>query len=278
MGRIRGEFLASPLALAALFTAAVWPLVGSGPARAAPACPRMTVVGHRGSPATAPENTMASFAAAVRDGADWLETDVLVSKDGVPVILHDSTLERLTGTAGRVADLTVAELDRLRITVGPGDPQPIPHLTDLLDWVRAAGVHLLLEIKEIGRPEDATTIGRLAAASGADIEITSFYPEHLKAAHAAAPDLPLTLIQGSWYARDPEGLPLAAVAVEHVLATPERTRAEHAAGRAVYGWIANDSGTWQTLRANGVDALITDAPGAARAWLDQQPTSCGGSA
>ncbi|MER5865836.1 glycerophosphodiester phosphodiesterase [Kitasatospora sp. NPDC002040] len=253
--------------ICALTVLLAWPSTASAPASG---CPRPAVVGHRGSPVNAPENTMAGFAAAVRDGADWIETDVLTTKDGVPVLFHDPTVERLTGGTGRVADLTAAELDRLRVTVGPGPPEPIPRLTELLDRLRGRRTRLLLEIKEIARPEDATVIGRLAAASGADVELYSFYPQHLRTAHAAAPRLPVTLIQSSWYAQDPAGLPLAALSLEHVLATPERIRTEHAAGRAVYAWTVDDSRSWETLLGAGADALITDTPGAARRWLDER--------
>ncbi|MFJ8042599.1 glycerophosphodiester phosphodiesterase [Kitasatospora sp. NPDC096147] len=275
-GRTGTLLLSALLALAAAFpiSSEVVLAVSSDSAetteRAAP-CPRIAVVGHRGAPGLAPENTLASFDAALRAGADWLEADVLVSKDGVPVVIHDPTVDRVTGGTGRgrVADLRIAELDRLSVRVGPGGPQPIPRLTQLLDRLRGSRARLLLEIKDVGRAEDAAEIGRLAAASGARVELYSFYPQHLRAARSAAPGLPATLLQASWYARDPEGLPLRAVSLENVLVTPERIRAERAAGRRVYAWTVDDPAAWDRLAEIGADAVITDDPGAARARFDR---------
>ncbi|MFI5530489.1 glycerophosphodiester phosphodiesterase [Kitasatospora sp. NPDC051853] len=283
MGRTGSVLLSSLLVLAAVLpisSEVVLP-VSADTAEAvkeATTCPRVQVAGHRGAPAVAPENTMASFDAALREGADWLETDVLVSRDGVPVLIHDPTVDRVTGGTGHgeVAGLRIAELDRLRVTVGPGGPQPIPHLTELLDRLRGTEVRLLLEIKDVGGPADAALIGRLAAVSGVRVELYSFRPEHLRAAHGAAPGLPLTLLQASWYARDPEGLPLHAVSLERVLATPERIRAEHAAGRRVYVWTVDDPAAWDELAERGVDAVITDTPGAARSRLDRDCPRRGG--
>ncbi|MGW2399520.1 glycerophosphodiester phosphodiesterase [Kitasatospora sp. NPDC001664] len=276
MGRTGTVLLTSLLALAAALpiSSDVVPAATTGAGERATACSRVPVVGHRGAPTVAAENTMASFEAALREGADWLETDVLVSRDGVPVLMHDPTVDRVTGGTGHgaVADLRIAELDRLRVTVGPGGPQPIPHLAELLDRLRGTGVRLLMEIKDVGRPEEAALIGRLAgaaAASGTEVELYSFHPQYLRAAHAAAPDLPVTLLQASWSAREPEELPLYAVSLEQVLATPERIRAEHAAGRRVYVWTVNDPDGWSRAAEHGADAVITDTPGAARARLDR---------
>ena len=74
---------------------------------------RPLIIAHRGSSALAPENTLGAFRRAIDDGADGVEFDVRLSKDGVPVVIHDSTLGRTTGIKKRVADLTAEELSRL---------------------------------------------------------------------------------------------------------------------------------------------------------------------
>src|SRR5512134_1609461 len=68
---------------------------------------------HRGASAAAPENTMAAFRAAEAAGADGIELDVHLSRDGVPVVIHDATLERTTTGTGRVAARSVAALQSL---------------------------------------------------------------------------------------------------------------------------------------------------------------------
>lgn len=71
------------------------------------------IIAHRGSKGTRPENTLPAFAAALTDGADGIETDVHLSKDGHLIIIHDETVERTTNGTGRVTDLTLAQLKRL---------------------------------------------------------------------------------------------------------------------------------------------------------------------
>src|SRR5919199_4154952 len=74
---------------------------------------RVSVVGHRGAMGHCPENTLASFARALELGADWIECDVHLSRDGVPVVIHDETLDRTTSGHGPVHAHTLAELKRL---------------------------------------------------------------------------------------------------------------------------------------------------------------------
>jgi glycerophosphoryl diester phosphodiesterase len=75
--------------------------------------PRPLVIGHRGASADAPENTIAAFELALEQGADGIELDVHLSRDGQPVVIHDFTLERTTDGAGPVSELGVRELKRL---------------------------------------------------------------------------------------------------------------------------------------------------------------------
>ena len=73
------------------------------------------IIGHRGSSAVAPENTLAAFDQAFEDGADGIELDVRLSRDGVPVVIHDATLKRTGRDARAVADMTIAELGRAEV-------------------------------------------------------------------------------------------------------------------------------------------------------------------
>ena len=93
----------------------------------APARPR--VFAHRGLATEAPENTLLAFAHAVGVGADYIETDVQVSRDGVAIIAHDTDLTRVAGRELRVDQLTLAELRRIDLGHGQG----FCSLTDALD-------------------------------------------------------------------------------------------------------------------------------------------------
>lgn len=78
-----------------------------------PTVPEFLIIAHRGASAAAPENTMASFKKAHQLGALMIELDVTLSKDGVPVVIHDEKLNRTTNGKGKVADFTLAELKKL---------------------------------------------------------------------------------------------------------------------------------------------------------------------
>src|SRR5919202_5121590 len=104
---------------------------------------RVWVVGHRGAMGHCPENTLASFERGLELGADWIELDVHLSRDGALVVIHDETLDRTTNGSGLVKDHTLAQLERL----DAGGGQRIPTLDEILEWARANGVVLDIEIK-----------------------------------------------------------------------------------------------------------------------------------
>jgi glycerophosphoryl diester phosphodiesterase len=117
------------------------------------------VIAHRGDSAHRPENTLASFASALALGADFVEFDVQLTRDGHVVVIHDPTLERTTDGTGRVADHTLAELRRL----SAGCPQRfgdayrgerIPTLSEVLGMLRDRAV-ATIEIKHDAVTADA---------------------------------------------------------------------------------------------------------------------------
>ncbi len=103
---------------------------------------KVLVLGHRGFPALYPENTMVSFRKAIEFGADGLETDVRMSKDGVPFIFHDDNFQRLAGNQSKTCELTISEIRELRV-----NGEQIPTLEEFLKWF-PEDKFLNLEIKE----------------------------------------------------------------------------------------------------------------------------------
>src|SRR5438034_11608409 len=96
------------------------------------------IVGHRGAAGVAPENTLPSFAAAWAAGVAWVETDVRLTRDGVPVLLHDAALDRTTTARGEVSGLTWDEVRHADAGVRFGPTfagKPIPRLEELLEAV-----------------------------------------------------------------------------------------------------------------------------------------------
>ena len=103
------------------------------------------VVGHRGAPAQAPENTLLSFQRAIAIGVDWIEFDLRRTRDGVLVVIHDDTVDRTTDGRGKVGELTLNELRQLDAGVG----QKIPSLRQVIGLARGR-VKMDMEIKEAG--------------------------------------------------------------------------------------------------------------------------------
>ena len=112
---------------------------------------RIRVVGHRGALALAPENTIAAMEAGLRSGVDMVEFDVQRTRDGVPIVMHDDTLERTTNGTGRVREKTLAEVQGLDAG-SHFDPRfagaSVPTLDELLSWAAPRRVDLMLELKQ----------------------------------------------------------------------------------------------------------------------------------
>lgn len=108
------------------------------------------IFGHRGSAGTHPENTMISFEAALKAGAEGIEVDVQLTKDLVPVIIHDERVDRTTNGSGWVKDLTLAQIQQLDAG-SKFDPAfsnvTIPTLEELLKWTANTPLFLNIEIK-----------------------------------------------------------------------------------------------------------------------------------
>ncbi|MEM2795626.1 MAG: glycerophosphodiester phosphodiesterase family protein, partial [Thermofilaceae archaeon] len=102
------------------------------------------IVAHRGASGYEPENTLRSVRKALEMGVDAVEVDVRLSRDGVPVVIHDETVDRTTNGSGRVSDMTLKELKRLDAGAG----EQIPLLEEVLEVVKGHAP-LFAEIKEL---------------------------------------------------------------------------------------------------------------------------------
>lgn len=108
------------------------------------------IIAHRGFSAIAPENTLAAFSAAIQHGADSIEFDIQLSADGVPVVIHDATLDRTTGVAGNVTEKTVAELKTLDIGAWFSEKyagEQILTLQEVLRAVKSIKKFIYLDVK-----------------------------------------------------------------------------------------------------------------------------------
>jgi glycerophosphoryl diester phosphodiesterase len=120
------------------------------PSPSAVAVPAKTIrlIANRGGAGLAAENTLAGFRVGIAFNADFLEMDVHLTKDGIPIVMHDPTIDRTTDGKGRIADMTLAELGRFSThTTSMSYREPIPTLAQVLDLTKSKNVQLEVAIK-----------------------------------------------------------------------------------------------------------------------------------
>jgi glycerophosphoryl diester phosphodiesterase len=232
-------------------------------------------VAHRGYSAIAPENTLPALAAAGPAGATLVEFDVRTTADGVPVVIHDRTVDRTTNGTGAVWELTIDEVRALDagswFSPAYGGVR-VPLLAEVLDLL--AGSRLLLEIKPPATLEQVKVILASVADRGllGRTVVQSFDPEILRLVRDAVPDLPRGLLRLRFeadtvaLARELD-VTFCNPSVADVLGDPVTVAALIEDGVAVMPWTANDMGRWPELVRAGVAGLISDRTGELTGWL-----------
>ncbi len=245
------------------------------------AAARPLVFGHRGGAALGPENTMVAFARGIATGADGFECDVRLSRDGVPVVIHDATLDRTTDHSGPVSALTAAALGRLDATcrfraaepVRAADAAGVPMLERVL--AEFPGARVIIELKDPAAAL-AGAVADVVRRSGAErrVCVGSFHLAALRAFRAAAPNVTTSasMREAKWtLARS--WLPLPRLAPVHYRAfqVPERAgrfrvvrpafvRQAHREGAVVQVWTIDAAADVHRLLGWGVDGIISDRP------------------
>jgi glycerophosphoryl diester phosphodiesterase len=231
-------------------------------------------VAHRGYSWIAPENTLPALGAAVAAGATVVEFDVRTTADGVPVVVHDRTVDRTTDGSGHVADLTADEIRALDAGSWFSPAYAgvrVPLLTEVLDLLHPAPA-LLLEIKPPAGLEQVKVILSLVAEHGllARTIVQSFDPDVVALVREAAPDVRRGLLR---LRIDDDTVDLA-TSLGVVCCNPrvsDRSRFAEliAAGVQVMPWTANDVALWPELIEAGVAGLITDRVGELSGWVSR---------
>jgi glycerophosphoryl diester phosphodiesterase len=218
---------------------------------------RVLIYGHRGAPRAKPENTLAAFKAAIDAGVDGIELDVLLSRDGVPIVMHDDTLDRTTNGVGRVADLDFAKLRLLDAGAGERIPSLHDVLVSIPEWV-----HLDIEIK--GGVDPKPILAALRGRDRSTWAISSFAWEVLREARGLDSALEiwvLTTEPGETALWEARALDATTLAVEHSVLDGEAATRIHLAGFDIMCWTVNDLARARELIDLGVRALCTDVPG-----------------
>ncbi len=226
---------------------------------------------HRGASRQAPENTLAAFMLAEEQGADGIELDVHLSRDGVPVVIHDETLERTTDGHGPVSKRSAVELRRLDAG-GWFAPayrgEPIPTLEAVLDW---AGDRLRLNIEIKSAAAGRAVLELLRPRPDCRVLVSSFDHRLLARLREMAADLPLGFLSESRLWRG--GLRRAITAGAESFnpredrISPAMLSACQSAGLAVYPWTVDDPKRLLFLARRGVSGLFTNDPSGARRAL-----------
>lgn len=231
------------------------------------------LIAHRCGGALAPENSLAGLDAAAAVGLAAVEFDVMLSADGVPVVIHDETLERTTDGRGPVAQRSLAELQRLSCSKGwlGFAAEPVPTLTQVLQRCHALRLLPNVEIKPSAGADRVTgrTVARQVAAewaalggSAAQVLLSSFSSLALREALVVAPELPravlFEMVPADWR-RQIERLAAAAVHCAADRLDPARLAELRAAGLPVRCYTVNDAAPAAVLFGQGVQAVFTDA-------------------
>jgi glycerophosphoryl diester phosphodiesterase len=228
------------------------------------------ILAHRGGGKLAPENTIAALRCGLDHGFHAVEFDVMLARDGVPVVLHDPFLGRTVKGAGNVFDYDAAELramDAGSWFSARFAGEPVPLFAEVVAFCRAHGIWMNIEIKPAPGFEVQTgaVVAQATAAMFADGVnlplLSSFSEAALAAARDAAPAMPRAIlfdgVPSDWQARA-EALGAVAIHCDHKRLDGETASAIKAAGFGLFCYTVNTPQRARVLFDMGVDALCTD--------------------
>ncbi len=239
------------------------------------------IIAHRGDSLAAPENTMPAFISSIAGGADYLELDIRLSKDGIPVVIHDRTVDRTTDGTGVVAEMTLDAMRALDAGSWLSDSfanTRIPTLDDVLSLTRGKDIRVVVEYKGTWSKDAVRmTVDMIEAAGLADTALVQSFSEKTVARiAAAAPRLSLALLTDDLDASTiATAASLGAHAVNPRAATARGVELAHRAGLGVFVWTQDDRAQWEELTAMGVDGIITNRPDALRDWVQERAKAPG---
>jgi glycerophosphoryl diester phosphodiesterase len=257
------------------------------------ALPRPTLVAHRGGAGVAPENTLFAFSQArERWGAHQLEMDVHLSADGVPIVIHDPDVDRITNGRGPVRGLLANEIGRLdagwQFSSDGGRTFPYRGqgigLAALDEVLRRVPLPAMIDIKDDDEAARAAAVATIRAAGASDrVCIGSAIDSVASALVAATPDMAHFFPEGAARAflialatgRPVPEAPYDVLAIPFAeggreIATPAFIAAAHAHGLAVQVWTVDEPEQMRLLIERGADGIQTDRPDLLRAVLEDR--------
>ncbi len=225
---------------------------------------RPRIWAHRGASAHAPENTLEAFELARTAGADGIELDVRLDRDGNVVVFHDRDLQRLCGRPGCIEELSAAERKELRV-----NGAAVPTLEEVFHVLGDLEINVEIKANRPGRnaalvEATANVIRRSGRAD--QVLVSSFDPFSLLQFYRHLPDIALAFLFGAdqtlpirkgWLGR---AMGATVLHPEHTLCTADNVKAWHTTGRPVNAWTVDDPLELQRLNELGVDGVFTNDP------------------
>ena len=244
----------------------------------------MKIQAHRGYSGRYPENTMLAFRKAVEAGCDGIELDVHATRDGVPVVIHDETVDRTTDGTGAVADLTLRELKQFnaaKLWEGIHPPQEIPTFAEYCAWAAGQEIYTNIEIKTDSTfyPGLEKKIWDTVVEYGLQTKVLFSSFNHVSLLwmrELVPPDMVLGALvwhQGGIRVAPGDYCAAAGFRAYH----PDAGALDDANvrnckdnGIQINVWTVNDPETARKLQAWGCESIITNFPLEARVWLSEQ--------
>lgn len=223
------------------------------------------IIGHRGS-LEGVENTIDAIEGAVNQGADYAEIDILLSSDGVPMVIHDTKLNRLAGSSLKVYQLTADELSEIGLN-DRGYVGKIPTLEEVCIFSKDK-INLLIELKTHGYEEHSVMEKTMEVISRTNMEDHVLYQTgELELFSQIKEDFPQQEIGyiifgyiGKLTTTKILRLGASFLSVEESLVSSSLVKATHRAGKPIYVWTVNDPQSVEGLADMGIDGYITDYP------------------
>jgi len=238
----------------------------------------MLKIGHRGAKAYAPENTLASFKKALELGCDMVEFDIRITKDKYPVVIHDNSLRRLTKGIGKINQLTLVEVKKLKIK----KIETIPTLGEVLEVIENK-LGLNIEIKVKGSAQIVVQTLRDYKVDLDKVMISSNHPSEIKVVERLEPVittalvfratnafsiwfvldflailfLPITKYYISWVVRKANADYLN---INHYFLNKKKVELFHSQGIKICAWTVNSQKKINYLKSLGIDGIITNYP------------------
>lgn len=236
--------------------------------RSPPHPPLTGWIGHRGAAAHAPENTLAGLRRAAADGARWVEFDVRLTADGVPVLLHDASLDRTTDASGPLAVLRAAELAPIDAGVRFGRAfrgERIPSLDQAMAACAALGLGANVELKAEPGGEDALVAAAAVVLGSCPVPmlLSAFELPTLESAARRLPGRARGLLCSgapASAAAEARALGCASVHAEAAALDENSARALRAHRATLLAYTVNEIARARALYALGVTAVFTDDP------------------